>query len=111
MWIIRYAIAIVLIIALVGFAIQNSYQQVVVNIANKTYTDVPLNYVIFVAFCIGMIFWFVISVIQYFKMMTQLAEQRKENRLLRQEITTLRNLPFEDISDSPDEKKSEEGSS
>jgi len=88
MWIIRYAVAAVLIIGLLGFTIQNSYQRVVIN----------------AAFCIGLIFWFAISVIQYFRMMGQLSEQRKKNRTLTQEITTLRNLPLEEIEENLEDK-------
>ncbi len=106
MWIIRYAVAAVLIIGLLGFTIQNSYQRVVINIANKTFSDVPLIFVVYVAFCIGLIFWFSISVVQYFRMVGQLSEQRKKNRTLTQEITTLRNLPLEE----PDEEETGEES-
>lgn len=104
MWIIRYAVAAVLIIALLGFTIQNSYQRVVVNIANKTYADVPLIFVVYISFCIGLIFWFAISVIQYVRMASRLSEQKKKVRTLTQEITTLRNLPLEE----PDEKPAPE---
>jgi len=104
MWIIRYAVAAVLIIGLLGFTIQNSYQRVVINILGKTYTDVPLIFVVYAAFCIGLIFWFAISVIQYFRMMGQLSEQRKKNRTLTQEITTLRNLPLEEIEENLEDK-------
>jgi uncharacterized integral membrane protein len=107
MWIIRYAVAAVLIIALLGFTIQNSYQRVVINLANKTYTDVPLIFVVYVAFCIGLIFWFSISVIQYFRMMSQLSEQKRKNRTLTQEITTLRNLPLEEPDETASEKTGE----
>ena len=104
MWIIRYAVAAVLIIGLLGFTIQNSYQRVVINILGKTYTDVPLIFVVYAAFCIGLIFWFAISVIQYFRMMGQLSEQRKKNRTLTQEITTLPNLPLEEIEENLEDK-------
>lgn len=102
MWIIRYAVAAVLIIALLGFTIQNTYQRVVINIFNKTYEDVPLIFIVYIAFCLGLIFWFAISIIQYFKMLGQLSELKKKNRTLTQEITTLRNLPLEE----PDEDQS-----
>jgi len=105
MWIIRYAIAAVLIIALLGFTIQNSYQRVVVNMAGKTYNDVPLIFIIYIAFCVGIIFWFVISVVQYLRLSGQLAEQKKKLRTLNEELTTLRNLPLEE----PDEKPGEKG--
>lgn len=104
MWIIRYAIAALLIIVLLGFTIQNTYQTVVINILDKTYENVPLVYVIYVAFCLGLIFWFIISVIQYIRMTGRLSEQKKQLRTLTAEITTLRNLPLEE----PDEKPVDE---
>ncbi len=104
MWIIRYAIAALLIIILLGFTIQNTYQTVVINILDKTYENVPLVYVIYVAFCLGLIFWFIISVIQYFRMTGRLSEQKKQIRTLTAEITTLRNLPLEE----PDERAADE---
>ncbi|MCP4581962.1 MAG: LapA family protein [candidate division Zixibacteria bacterium] len=100
MWIIRYAVAAVLIVGLLGFSIQNTSQKVQITIAAKHFYDVPLIFVIYIAFCIGLLFWFAISIIQYFKMVSQLSEQKKRNRILTQEITTLRNLPLEE----PDEK-------
>jgi uncharacterized integral membrane protein len=104
MWIVRYAIAAVLIIALLGFTIQNSYQRVIVNIGAKTYDNVPLIFVIFIAFCVGIIFWFVISVVQYLRLSGQLAEQKKKLRNLGEELTTLRNLPLEEADEKPGEK-------
>jgi uncharacterized integral membrane protein len=104
MWIIRYAIAAVLIIALLGFTIQNSYQRVVINIGAKTYDNVPLIFVIFIAFCVGIIFWFVISVVQYLRLSSQLVEQKKKLRNLGEELTTLRNLPLEEPDEKPGEK-------
>jgi len=104
MWIIRYAIAALLIIVLLGFTIQNTYQTVVINILDRTYENVPLVYVIYIAFCLGLIFWFIISVIQYIRMTSKLSEQKKQIRTLTSEITTLRNLPLEE----PDEHTSTE---
>lgn len=107
MWIIRYAVAALLIIGLLGFTIQNNYQRVVINIANKTYDNIPLIFVVYAAFCIGLIFWFVISIVQYFRMMSQLAEQKKKVKTLTQEITTLRNLPLEEIDENSENKEEE----
>jgi uncharacterized integral membrane protein len=104
MWIIRYAIAALLIIGLLGFTIQNSYQRVVINIAGKTYGEVPLIFVIYIAFCIGIVFWFVISVVQYLRFSGQLVEQKRKVRALSDELTTLRNLPLEEPDEKPGEK-------
>jgi uncharacterized integral membrane protein len=108
MWIIRYAIAAILIIALLGFAIENAHQTVEINIANKSYQHVRLIYVVYAAFCLGLVFWFIISIVQYFRMMKQVSEQRKKNRTLTQEITALRNLPLEEIDNIPGEETGSE---
>jgi uncharacterized integral membrane protein len=104
MWIIRYAIAAFLIIGLLGFTIQNSYQRVVINIIGKTYSEVPLIFVIYIAFCVGIVFWFVISVVQYLRFSGQLADQKRKVRTLSEELTTLRNLPLEEPDEKPGEK-------
>ena len=104
MWIIRYAIAAILIIALLGFTIQNSYQRVVINLAGKTYDDVPLIFVIFIAFCVGIVFWFVVSVVQYLRISGQLSDHKRRLRTLNEELTTLRNLPLEEPDEKPGEK-------
>lgn len=107
MWIIRYAIAALLIIVLLGFTIQNTYQTVVINILDKTYENVPLVYVIYIAFCLGLVFWFIISVIQYIRMSAKLSDQKKQIRNLTAEITTLRNLPLEEPDETPAESAGE----
>lgn len=103
MWIIRYAFAAIIIIAVLGFTIENSYQRVVINIGAKTYPDVPLIFVLFIAFCVGIIFWFAITVVLYFRQSAKLAEQKKKIKILSEELTALRNLPL----DEPDEKAGE----
>jgi len=106
MWIIRYAVAAALIVGLLGFSIQNTSQTVQITIAAKHFYNVQLIFLIYIAFCIGLIF-----IIQYFKMASQLSEQKKKNRILTQEITTLRNLPLEEPDDKADSgRDQEEGS-
>ena len=98
MWIIKSALAVIIILAFLGFSFQNSYQVTTVNIAGNQYNGVPLIIVIYIAFSIGVIFWFIISVFQYLGLTSQIGELRRKNKQLLEEIKALRNLPLEEIA-------------
>ena len=97
MWIIKSALAVIIILAFLGFSFQNSYQVATVNVAGSQYSGVPLIIVIYIAFSIGVIFWFIISIFQYLGQTGQIAELRRKNKQLLEEIKALRNLPLEEI--------------
>ena len=96
MWILRTLVIIVLIILIVGFAIYNSDERISVNLYGKQYFDVPMIFVAFWALVVGMLISFALGIGYYFKMYSELRNQRKENRKLLEEITALRNLPLEE---------------
>ncbi len=104
MWIIRYAFAAAIIIAILGFTIGNSYQRVVINIGAKTYPDVPLILALFIAFCVGIVFWFAMTVVLYFRQSAKIAEQKKKIKILSEELTALRNMPLDEPDDKIGEK-------
>ena len=99
MWILRTLVIIVLIILIVGFAIYNSDERISVNLYGKQYFDVPMIFVAFWALVVGMLISFALGIGYYFKMYSELRNQRKENRKLLEEITVLRNLPLEEDED------------
>jgi uncharacterized integral membrane protein len=96
MWILRTLVIIVLITLIVGFAIYNSEERVSVNLYGKEYYDVPMIFVAFWALVVGMLISFALGVGYYFRMYSELRNQRSENQKLLQEITALRNLPLEE---------------
>jgi len=96
MWILRTLVIIILITLIVGFAIYNSDQRVSVNLYGKEYLDVPMIFVAFWALVVGMIISFALGISYYFRMHSELRDQRRENRKLLEEITALRNLPLEE---------------
>jgi uncharacterized integral membrane protein len=97
MWIIKSALGVIIFLAFLGFSFQNSYQVTTVNLAGKQYTSIPLIIVLYIAFSAGVIFWFIISIFQYFKYTGQIGELRRKNKQLLNEIKALRNLPLEEI--------------
>ncbi len=100
MWIIKSALAVLVILALLGFSFQNngSDQVTTINIGAKQFTSVPIIIVMYVAFSAGVIFWFIISVFQYFRWSNRIADLKRKNKQLLDEIKVLRNLPLEEIA-------------
>lgn len=96
MWIIRTLVIIVLITLIVGFAIYNSDERISVNLYGKVYYDIPMVFVAFWALVAGMIVSFALGVGYYFRMYSEMRNQKRENKKLLEEITALRNLPLEE---------------
>jgi uncharacterized integral membrane protein len=96
MWILRTLVVIVLITLIVGFAIYNSDERISVNLYGQEYYDVPMIFVAFWALVVGMVISFALGVSYYFRMYSELRNQRGENQKLIEEITALRNLPLEE---------------
>ncbi len=96
MWILRTLVIIVLITLIVGFAIYNSDERISVNLYGKQYFDVPMIFVAFWALVVGMLISFALGIGYYFKMYSELRNQRRENQKLLEEVTALRNLPLEE---------------
>lgn len=96
MWIIRTLVIIVLITLIVGFAIYNSDERISVNLYGRVYYDIPMVFVAFWALVAGMIVSFALGVGYYFRMYSEMRNQKTENKKLLEEITALRNLPLEE---------------
>lgn len=96
MWAVRFFLIIVIIILVIGFSIYNSAETVDINLFGKVYIDVPMIYLAFWAFVIGMLISFLLGITHYLKFQSELREQKKENKSLMEEITTLRNIPLEE---------------
>jgi len=98
MWIIKSALAVIIFLLLLGFSIQNLSQTTTIFLADKTYASVPIIIVMFVAFVVGVLFWFMVSIFQHFNYTNQISDLKRKNRQLLEEITALRNLPLEEIA-------------
>jgi len=102
MWIIRTLFIVIILILLLGFAVQNAYQRVSINILDKQFANVPMILVLFIAFVIGILIWFIFTIFQYFRMQRDLYQERKRSRRLTEEIKALRNRPLQEVEESPD---------
>jgi hypothetical protein len=98
MWIIKYALAAAVLLAFMYFSFQNAAEMTTVRAMNYQFESVRLILVIYVAFAFGVIFWFLISIFQYFKVTSEVSVLKRKNRQLVEEIKALRNLPLEEVA-------------
>ena len=99
MWIVKWLGVALLLIGLLGFSIMNVEQQVDINLFFWQFQDVPLILVIFEAFIIGMLVWFLIAFINELRLRADLRNTQRELDDLREELQTLRNLPLHEPLD------------
>ena len=99
MWIIRYALAAAVLLAVMYFSFLNAQEFTTVTLwGGFIYENVRLIMVIYAAFAFGVMFWFFVSIFQYFKVTTRLSDARKKNKQLLEEIKALRNLPLDEVA-------------
>ncbi|NOY59417.1 MAG: LapA family protein [Calditrichaeota bacterium] len=105
MWILRWIIGALLIILIIGFALQNTDQQVTVTFIQWQSVNLPLWVVMYVSFAVGILFWLVVSILQILGLKNTNRKSQKEIKKLRQELDRLRNVSVEEaVSPSPEEK-------
>jgi uncharacterized integral membrane protein len=98
MWILRNLIWLLIMIAVVGFAILNVNGRVTeVKLPGAAYVDLPLTLVLFGAFVLGMFLAFVMTSVHYLKGRAAIGRLTRENQSLKEELRALRNLPLEDM--------------
>lgn len=96
MWMLKWLGVAILLILLLGFAIQNLEQQVDIVLIFWHFQDVPLIVVILEAFIIGMLVWFIIAFVNEMRLRSQLRGISRDRDELSRELQTLRNLPLEE---------------
>lgn len=96
MWAIKWFLAVILILLVLGFALQNSNQPVTVKLGMYEFQQVQLWMVIYSSFALGVLFWLVVSVFQVFQLKSEIRRLKKQNAAIQNELDDLRNLPIED---------------
>lgn len=99
MWAVRLLLLLFVVMVIIGFSIYNSSEKVAVNLITARYAEVPMIFVAYWAFVIGMLVSFILGVSYYLRSSNQLREQQKENRRLLTELTALRNRPIEEAEE------------
>jgi len=96
MWAVKWFLAVILILMVFGFALQNNDvdHKVSVNFVTWEYTAVPLWLVIYASFGFGVLFWLIVSVFQVLQFKSEIRRLNKSQNELQIELDNLRNLPI-----------------
>ena len=98
MWILKNLAWLLIMIAVVGFAILNVNGRVSeIRLPGTAYLDLPLTVVLFAAFALGMFLAFLLTLVHWLKGRAAMSRLTRENQSLKQELRSLRNLPLEDL--------------
>ncbi len=90
MWIIRWIVLVVIIVAVLGFSLQNQDQISGITLLNWHSGPIPLYVALFVAFALGMISFLLIAVFQQLQTLSELNRMKRLKKKAEAELTTLR---------------------
>lgn len=96
MWIIRWSLIILVLLAILGFSLQNQDQRVEIHIAGYTSPEMPLYFALYCSFALGILVFFLIAIYNLLQLKTEIARHKRENRRLRDELDRLRNLSIDE---------------
>jgi len=98
-WVVRMLLFLILVVVVTGFAMLNGSERasVVVWPGSVVFYEVPLVLLLFEAFVLGAIVWFVVSVFHEVSLRTTIRRLKRENRDLNQEIAGLRSISLDGI--------------
>ncbi|HIE05842.1 MAG TPA: LapA family protein [bacterium (Candidatus Stahlbacteria)] len=88
--------SLVLLILFIIFIILNGGQVVDIRFLGLNYPGMSLSIVVFFTFLIGAFFILVIAVINEIRLRSRLTRAHRENKRLKEELDSLRNLPVDE---------------
>ena len=97
MWIVRWIFTAVIVLIVLGFALQNTAEQVSVVLIKGQYETGPLPIwiVVYISFALGVVFWLFMSIFQVFTLKAEIRKANIRNSKLRKELDNLRNISVE----------------
>ncbi len=97
MWIVRWIFTAVIVLIILGFALQNTTEQVSVVLVRGLYETGPLPIwvIVYVSFALGVVFWLFMSIFQVFALKAEVRKANIRNTKLRKELDNLRNVSVE----------------
>lgn len=96
MWIVRWIFSVLIILVILGFALQNQDQKVTVRIVDWVSPEMPLYMLFYIAFGLGMITWLLVSIFKTLRLQTEIRRLKKDNKSLKEELDRLRNISVEE---------------
>lgn len=100
MWFVRSFLIFAGVVAFLWIGMENADQMVDFTFFTREYPGLALNVLMLFVFVTGMVFSFVISVLNELHLRRQLSQARRQLSRMDQEIAALRSLPLEDSDDA-----------
>ncbi len=101
MWFIRSLIILVGVIAFLWVGMNNADQRVDFKFFTKEFIGLNLNLLLLLVFAVGMVFSFLIWVLNEFTLRNQIHRYRREVGRLEKEMAALRSLPLDEAERAP----------
>lgn len=99
MWIVRGILFLGLLFVLVYFFLANSGQSVDLNLFGRQYLDIPLYWILSLAFLLGLAASFVVAAVREIRLQARLRQLRRKLEAKEREIAELRALPLDGYRD------------
>lgn len=96
MWILRWILGALLIIAILGFALQNQEQTVSVRLIKWQSPVMPLYFFLYLAYGAGLLTWVLVSTLNTLKLKGEVYRLQREKRKITEELNRLRNVNIEE---------------
>ena len=108
MLIFRWVLGAVLIIIILGFALQNQDQTVSVRIFKWQSPILPLYFFLYLSYGAGLLTWVIVSAFSLLRLKGDTYKLQRENRRIRAELNRLRNVGIEDEMEATELEENEE---
>jgi uncharacterized integral membrane protein len=95
-WFVRSVLVLVGVISFLWVGMENAQQRVDFTFFTHQYPGLPLDFLMLLVFVSGMLFSFVISMINEIQIRRRLSQARRELTRMDREIAALRSLPLDD---------------
>jgi len=102
---VRMAVLLVIMVVAIGFSVLNPGERVRIDLFfQEPSENVPLVFVLFCAFLLGVIGGFTAAVLKIVELQASLRGARRSQIRMEGELSTLRNLPLEDVEERVSEE-------
>lgn len=96
MWVVRWILGALLIIAILGFALQNQEQTVSVNILKWKSPVLPLYFFLYLSFGAGIVSWLLVSTLNILRLKNDIHKLHREKRKIVEELNRMRNANIDE---------------
>jgi uncharacterized integral membrane protein len=97
-WVVRMLLTLILVVIVTWFAMLNNGERATVKLLpDVIFYQVPLVLLLFEAFVLGAVVWFIVSVFHEISLRSQIRKLKRENRDLNSEIAGLHSISLQEI--------------